>query len=395
MNRNGIGKAHISVSGIGAGRFWIGISIGLVTAISLGFFFSHSREVLRYITQLGADLLVLSPEDHWFFNYFYSALAVTLGLSVSVWVWLGNRIHKRKKDKRYKLFAMTLILMNFWFVLMVISRMGSVLPIILQSLHGYDNHLDFAVEFRRMFIAIPIVIFLLVWSSTRLIYKSLSWMAFSVPVCLVGIYALAHIVNVDQSVVNDSYFGYYEKQINYLDSEIKHANTVYGVGYDKQTIEVLKKWETESSINQMLAVNRAFKGDRPLSLDTIVLGKVILHNMKGGIWNGMRRHSIENWHYPQPVHVLKHLNSFEYDSNEAKELVDILNVQIRLWNCEDFDYSDWDNLTNYEHERIFFAEHKIPPPIIEQMRIVRDSLMNNADFVKYQYVLPEVVERER
>jgi hypothetical protein len=207
-----------------------------------------------------------------------------------------------------------------------------------------------------------------------------------------GILAIAHLSDVDQKIINDSYFNHHKRQLDFVDEEIKRLESYYGISIDERTTEVLKQWRTESAYNQMKAVNRAFESARPVSMDTIILSKVIFNNMKRGNWYGMGRRSIESWHYPQPIHIQEQIGKTEFEGDKAKELVDLLKDQIKYWNCNDFDYSDWLKMSDYEAERIFFAE-RIPSPIIAQLRSVRDSLMNNPDFVKNQYELPEVVKR--
>ena len=56
-------KENISIQNIGRQRFWIGIVAGLISAISISLFFNHSRESLRLLTSMSADLLILKDNE--------------------------------------------------------------------------------------------------------------------------------------------------------------------------------------------------------------------------------------------------------------------------------------------------------------------------------------------
>ena len=172
-------KEKISIQNIGRQRFWIGLIAGLISAISISLFFNHSREVLRLYTGISSDLLILEENKLLFFNYFFSFLSTVLGLSITIWIWMQNKKHNRRKDRIYKQLSITYGILIFWVILMIISRFGSILPIVLFGRPGYDNHLNLHDEYWILFVLIPIVVFTQSWFTVRLVYQAGRWIFLS------------------------------------------------------------------------------------------------------------------------------------------------------------------------------------------------------------------------
>ena len=76
---------------------------------------------------------------------------------------MTNNNHNRKKDKIYKQLSRANIYFTFWLILMMIARFGSVLPLILYGMPGYDNQLNLFEEYWLLFVLIPIVVFAQNW----------------------------------------------------------------------------------------------------------------------------------------------------------------------------------------------------------------------------------------
>ena len=127
-------KEKISVENIGRQRFWVSIIAGFITAGTVSLAVNHTREAYRFFTGMSPDLLILESNELLFFNYFYSTLAAVLGLSVTIWFWMNNNIHKRKKDRIYKQLSGASALAIFWLALMGVARYGSIISLSLYSL---------------------------------------------------------------------------------------------------------------------------------------------------------------------------------------------------------------------------------------------------------------------
>ncbi|WP_111671509.1 hypothetical protein [Algoriphagus litoralis] len=387
-------KEKISIQNIGRQRFWIGIVAGLISAISISLFFNQSRETLRLLTSMSADLLILKKNELLFFNYFFSMLSTVLGLSITIWIWMQNRKHNRRKDRIYKQLAITNALLIFWVILMIISRFGSVLPIILFGNAGFDNHLNLFDEFWILFVLLPIMIFLQSWFTVRLVYQSGKWIFFSLLFCIMTAFTLQLTTSVNQEILNSAYHQRFEKDNNYIDKEIKIAKEKYGVNYNEQTIEILKKQITESSMEQIARVKKAFSSDRPVSMDTIILQKIIIRNFKDGAWHYYRQNSIENWRYALPIDILRQIDNYERSSNQTKELFEILKEMIDLVNTPEIHWEEYQNYTETERRRSMGARYNIPDPLKEQLKKVRTRLLEDDRYSDFSNDLKAIKDRE-
>jgi hypothetical protein len=385
-------KEKLSIHTIGYQRFWIGIAAGLIAAFLISLFFNHSREVLRLLTSLSTDLLILSKQELTFFNYFFSSLSTVLGLSITIWVWMQSRNHKRIKSRLYKQLSITYSVLWFWVVLMIVSRFGSLLPIVLLGTQGYDNHLNFLNEFWLIFVLIPVVIFLQSWMAVRLVYRLGYWMLVSFLFCIVFSLILQFTTTLNQEMHNNLYHQRFKSDYDYINQELSIASKEYGIHYDIQTIEILKKQMTESSIEQVSRVKKAFSLDYPVSLDTIILQKIIIRNYKTGNWTYLGRESIENWHYALPVDIMKQLSYFDMESNEAKALIEVIKEMIDLVNVTQTNWVELENTTIRERRRIIGAKYYIPASLIEQLKDVRAKLSVDERYSEIAKVLDEIKE---
>jgi len=326
-------KHELSIQNIGRNRFWIGLAAGLLSAIILSLFFNHSREVLRLVTGITPDLLILPEQEVLFFNYFFSFLSTVLGHSITIWIWMQNKHHKRRKDRLYKLLSVTNAVMMFAVALMLISRIGSNLTIVLFAQMSYDHHLPLYEEYSMLFILVPIVIFLHNWHSVRLAYRAGKCILISsmvVPLIAIG---LQFTATVDQKKNNQAYLHRFIEEHTYIEREVKMAKENYGIDFNDMTIEILKKWNAESSVEQIKRVKTAFSSLRPVTLDTILLQKIIIRNYKQTWEHHPSANRINNWPYALPVDIERQLEYFHIRSNETKELYEVLREMVELVNA--------------------------------------------------------------
>jgi len=385
-------KEKISIQNIGKQRFWIGIISGLFSAITISLTFNYFRELFRFFTTLSADLLILEKSELQFYNYFFSSLATILGLSMTVAIWMTNNNHNRKKDKIYKQLSRANIYFTFWLILMMIARFGSVLPFILYGMPGYDNQLNLFEEYWLLFVLIPIVVFAQNWFIVRLIYRSAKWIFYSFLICIAITFVLNSTTSINQEILNNAYYKKFELDYNYIDQQINRAKVEYGIEFKESTIESLKKWRTESATEQVMNLKSAFSKNQKVPLDTIILQKIVIKNFKE---NGRyyRRNSIDNWRYAFPKDIFKQLKYYHINSNESKELIEILKEQINLINTPEIDWEEYDNHTDTEIRKSFGVKYNVPNQIMEQLEKVRDSLINDNKYYGISKDLPELKQR--
>ena len=377
-------KEQISIQQIGRHRFWIGIVAGLISAVSISLVFNYFREVYRFLITMSADLLILSGSELQFFNYFFSSFATTLGFSVTIWIWMSNRSHNRRLDRLYKQLSRVNALLVFWIFLMVIARFGSIPPSVLYGMPGYDNHFNLYHDFWILFILIPMFIFMHSWAPVRLVYRSGKWILLSLGFCILTVFTLSMTTTVNQEKLNNSYRLRFEKDYLYIDQEMSKAKAEYGIDFKEKTIDILKKWHSESSVEQVISIKTAFSESIPVSLDTIILQKIVIRNFKHG-GKYYARNSSENWHYALPKDILKQIQLYDINSYETKELFEVLKEAIDLVNTPKIDSQEIRNYTETERRRSFGAGNNIPLSIKRQLHAVKYSLLNDAryaDFVR-------------
>lgn len=338
--------------------------------------------------------MILKENELLFFNFFFSFLSTVLGLSITIWIWMQNKHHNRRKDSFYKHLSITNALLIFWVILMIISRFGSVLPIVLFGTPGYDNHLNLYEEYWILFVLLPIVVFLQSWFAVRLVYQSGKWILLSFLFCILTAFTLQLTTTVNQEKLNSAYLHRFENDYNYIDKEIRIANEKYGVNFNEQTIEILRKQITESSVEQIARVKKAFSSDRPVSMDTIILQKIIIRNFKDGAWHYYRPNSLENWRYALPIDILRQIDNYDRSSNQTKELFEILKEMIDLVNTPEIHWEEYQNYTETERRRSMGARYNIPDPLKEQLKEVRTRLLEDDRYSDFSKDLKVIKDRE-
>lgn len=387
-------KEKISIQNIGKLRFWIGIVLGLFSAIIITLTFNYFRELFRFFTTLSADLIILGESELQFYNYFFATLGTVLGLSVTVSIWISNNNHKRKRDRIYKQYARTNIIFLFWLILMMIARFGSTVPFVLYGMPGYDNQLNLFEEYWLLFVLIPIVVFIQNWFLVRRIYHSGKWILFSFLLCLLIAFTLKITTSVNQEIINKTYFKKFEVDYNYVDQQLTKAKIEYGIEFQEKTINTLKKWHTKSSVNQLMSLKSTFMKGNKVPLDKIILQKIVIRNFKEGGWYH-KRNSIENWQYAYPIDVYRQLEFYPIYSNESKELLEIIREQINLVNTPEIDWEEYDKHTDTEIRKSFGVKYNVAEPLIKQLEKVRDSIINDKKYYQLQTNLPELKGTEK
>ena len=179
----------------------------------------------------------------------------------------------------------------------------------------------------------------------------------------------------------------------FIEDESYKARTNYQIEFSNNTIETLKKWKTQSSLNQVIKVKNAFRSESKITLDTIILQKIILHNFKIGGWYRFSRNSIDNWHYAAPLEIYEQIKKFDRNSNETIELTQIIKEQIELINTQYKDEGNNQKLTRAEWRKQIFVRYNISTELIDQLKEVRVNIITNRHIDNL--ILPEIDYQEK
>ncbi|CAL2076563.1 hypothetical protein [Tenacibaculum sp. 190524A02b] len=393
MKKINFKKDKISIKNIGKQRFWFGIISGFISAISISLIFNRVREVIRFLTSISEDLLTFENNELIFFNYFFVSLATVLGLSITIWVWMGNPINEKKKHKIYKQQVRTNVQLFFWLILFLTAQLGCLFLFLIYG--ECSNYFDVPVNLYKdhsiLFILAPIVIFLQNWFFVRRIYRAGKWMLVSLIISILTIFILNKTTTIDQNVLNNAYFKRHQVSQKYIENIISKSEKEYNIQFDNKDIEALKKRKSLSANRQIWNTKRGFSVNKKTTLSNIIIHKVIIHNLKKS--NRYRYHgesrTLVNWEYALPKDILKQINYFETHSNETKELFEVLKEQILLVNKSKIildDYKKFDEITS-KKERL---EPKVNIMLVEQLIDVRDSLLSLEKYSSLNRKLSEI-----
>jgi hypothetical protein len=387
-------KKRISISQIGRLRFWIGFTAGLFSSSAISLTFNNFRETFRYVNTVSSDLLVLKPSELLFYNYFFAALSTALGLSVSVSIWMSNRNHFRGRDRLKKQVAITHSWVIFWIVMLIVARIGTLIPFILFGSLWYDNCIQLLNEYWLIFVLIPLVVFFQNWFTVRMVYRAGRWILLSFIFCIFLTLMLRFTTSVDQDKINRIYFQQYKDDYQYIDEQIIKAKNKYNIDFKPETIESLKKYHYLSSSEQMVKVKSAFSSHLKVTMDTIIMQKIIIKNFKQDFKANQSRFSPDNWDYAMPEDVIRQMEYFSAGANEIGELMEVLKEQIDLVNTLEIKHEDYKSHTLREINKFRRVMLTTPPAVYIQLEQVKKQLLKDPRYSELAKHLPEINPRK-
>jgi hypothetical protein len=391
MLKKGFLKPEISINNLGRKQFWTGILIGVGFSFVLSYFFNYSREALRSIS-FSSDLFILSEKEFRLYDLFFAAFSTSLGFGFTIIYWLRGR-NKKIKKQYLRIYAIT----NSWFItfiaLMIVSRFGSILPITAYNIYGYDNHLDILNEFWWMLILIPIYIFFAQWNTVRLIFKVNNWILISVVFLCITSFYLFKTTYADRGILNQNYNSQNKERFDYIKKEFTIAKR-YGIFFSDSTNRKLQKKYSGGITDLVLDLKYAFSSEQPVSLDTLILEKIIIHNMNshGLYFYGRNDDWDKNWPYALPEDIYNQIKKHDVNSIETKVLFEILNEQATIFTATDISWRERDYFTHYEREKINFKRNMLFSTKTIQSRLIQvlNLLKSETEYEKYHYLLPDL-----
>lgn len=324
-------KERLTIASTGSTRFWFGVLAGVFTAVMLSLLMNHFREGMRFINTLEADLLIPDERIYCWHNLFVSMLSVALGLSFTIWIWMGNHRHTKQRDRLRKKAAQNYTMLTFWVVVLVVTRFGTLAPIIQGNITGTLMPLYSNAQYFLVIILLPLVVFLQNWMGVRWVYRARRWMSYSLIASIVLVTILMKTTTVNPQHINQCYQTRFSDEYSYIDREVERAAILYGISFTTETTDVLKQWHSKASRDQVDRIRQAFQFGRTVPLDTIILQKLVLRNLK----SGHRRHAMHCapfCYYASPDMIGDQIIRHGSGSPERLELLAILEVYQELKN---------------------------------------------------------------
>lgn len=387
-------KEKISIKSIGKKRFWFGIISGFFSAIAIALIFNRTRESIRFFSGVFQDLLIFEPKELVFFNYFFVSLSTVLGLSITIWVWMGSPIKTNRRHKLYKQQTRTITQLFFWTILFLLTQLCNLFIYFnIAEVSSYDFPVNLFKEFKLLFILTPIVIFGQNWFHVRLLYKAGNWILISFVISLATIFCLYKTTTVNQNILNNKYYAKYKKKFEYIEDIVSRSKKEYNINFNEETMQTLKLQNAYGSIIQVRKIKEAFTEDKKLSLDTIIIQKIIIHNLKG---NFEYRYNIDsrtlfNWKYALPKDIFKQMEYFDVNSNEVKELFQVLKEEILLINKAKIILENKnDDYFDYKPSEKEKKELKVNIMVLEQLIETINKIKKLNKYSTLSTVLPDV-----
>ncbi|MBN1617893.1 hypothetical protein JW887_00945, partial [Candidatus Dojkabacteria bacterium] len=375
MINKGYLKPEISIELIGKRKFWTGIILGFLFSLVLSYFFNYSRESLRFITFNG-DPFILSPKEFKKYDLFFASLSASIGFGIAIVYWFlgyNNRIVKRY----LKRFAITNALFVSIVVLMVVSRFGSILPIILYR-NGFDGQLLIHRDYGLLLILTPLYVFFGNWNAVRAFLRTRHWILISFAIyCLVTLF-LYKTTALNKDNLNAHYYHQNRERFEYIDQQLRMAARM-DITFTNDIKTILQKRYSPRTNELVISLKNAFESDRQLTIDTLILEKIVIHNMnEQGRW--YFRHGEDrdkNWSYALPEDVYDQIQMNEIGSPEMKILFEILGEQVKLFIAEDYNWEYYETYSPYEIELSLYNRN-----IIYSTNTILSRLVQVVDKIK-------------
>ncbi len=389
MLTKGFLKPEISIEKLGKRQFWTGNVIGILFAFVFSYFFNYSRESLRMITFF-ADPYILTEKEFRLYDLFFASFATSLGFGFTIIYWLRGR-NKYIKKKYLKTFTIS----NAWLItfvaLMLVARFGSILPIIVYGLPGYDGQLDLLHDFWLMFVLIPIYVFFAHWNTIRMIFKTKYWVLLSIAFYILTTFYLYKTTCADRDILNQSYYAQNRQQFDFIDSEFNKAKKL-GIFFGDTAKQVLRKKYAESTTDLVLKLKHAFQTNDIVPLDTLILEKIVIHNMNRHLLYFYYGHNDKNWPYALPEDIYRQILKHDVNSKETEVLFEILSEQILLFTAPEIKWYEWEKYNDYERAKSFYRRSLMHSTETIQSRLIQvvDKLKSDTRYERYHHLLNDI-----
>lgn len=390
MLNKGFLKPILTIDSLGKMQFWTGIFIGILSSFVLSYFFNYSREFLRTFTFL-SDFFILTEKQFRIYDLFFSTFSTSLGFGFTFIYWLSDRGINVKKKYLINFASSSAWLITFT-AIMVVVRFGSLLPFFMYR-EGYDNHFDLLNDFWFLFLLIPIYVFLAQWNAVRLIFRTRYWIYLSFFFFLITSFYLYKTTFVDRDVLNQKYYLKNKYRFDYIDNEFQNARKL-GIFFNDTTKEILRKKHAKSTTDLVYKLKKAFQTEDKVPLDTLILEKIVIHNMNRHelYFHGYLPDKDKNWPYALPENIYYQIIKNDFDNNETKILFEILTEQIQLLIAPEINWKEEKKYTDYEKKKSLFRRNIMYTTITIQSRLIQvvEKLKSDKQYEKYHYLLPDI-----
>lgn len=364
----------------------MGIFVGIIASAIVGYACLLLDMLIEFFSDNFNDYVYPERHIHTFFYRFYAAFAVACGFCFTIWIWMKPSGGASQKKKSHLRRSQTYAAVIVWACVLCTLKCFLMIFYSVHSKMLTARYLNLHEDLFWLFLLLPLVIYLQAWLGVRRAYKSVKWMLISFLACIAAAFILSSFINDDERFERQMSAYNYEYQFSneHVDQELRRADSLYGITFDDQTIQLLKLRRSKPARKQVRAVQKAFGNREGVSLDTVILEKIMIHNVKSH--QVEYNYSFPLWDYAYPGSLVYHIRKNDPNAPITKELVSLLREEILLSNGPDsirYGYSnDW--------RRESFAKHYIRPQLVKFLRMARDTILLDSTYEMYHHLLPPV-----
>lgn len=200
MSNISFSKGKFGIHKIGKLRFGVGVLAGLLMAISLSLFFVYLGESLRFLTyfQLTPEI---RPANTFTDSYLVCALATSLGLSSTMYIWLGSPAITLWREKQLREAALLNIGFIFWTVLWLGSKIATVMYLMPQEA-GLEIRQSGSSIGQYILFLLPFFIFLYNWQQIHRLYRAYLWIFYSFLICILVSLLISISLPINYKILN-------------------------------------------------------------------------------------------------------------------------------------------------------------------------------------------------
>ncbi|MBT29209.1 MAG: hypothetical protein CMO01_06065 [Thalassobius sp.] len=197
--------------------------------------------------------------------------------------------------------------------------------------------------------------------------------------------------SVDTQVLTNAYKNQHKERLTFIDEIFEDAK-MHEVYFNDRTKATLQNRYNEETYQLVRNLQSAFNKKTKVSVDTLLLEKIVIHNLHLKNRNIYLDDKSEHWSFAYPEQIYHQLLLQDSTSAESQILIDILKEEIALFNPPEYSYPYTHELTSYEYERInYFNILKHNSPTIQsRFAQVVQKLKADSRFKSFQDQLPDM-----
>lgn len=393
MQRHSI-KQKLTIKTIGKNYFWMGIILGVNYNLILLLFISYLREGF-YLSILSyeRDLVRLEPQDYVWIDLVIALLNTVISFGIIQIIWtaglLKNNRNKKCRHKYYSIIGFVAFVTFTSYA--VFYRVVSITTFYTISLEIHKLLLEYFDI--RIFLFAPLAIFFTLWSKFQIYFKSYRWILISF-VSIVGIgILLGTKFPINRDILSQNYNHIFDHEFNYIDKQLALYYDTNSQTYDEYR-KVLRTKRSDEIYNLLMESRTKFHSLDSLSIDTLVLQKILIHNFNGGYFYCNPRWEQNCWYYAHPEDIKRLIKNAQLHSDKMELLFEILYEQLSyVLLFDDSLLFEEMNFTSRKKLIIYGLFDNRAPEILPVLLDIRNKLYHDPRYINYQKYLPDIEDK--